>query len=246
MNLERRLAYVRRLAGTVVFSVTMLPYLVACGLRDPPAGLRAHALVFQRMGGGRTELSTPPMRAGAGPTVTVVGVGRGDIGAFQMPTSDPGGLQVRQLGVTHSYTNWPKSGTALYVAEDSAGGSQRAIRVSTPATDEVTLAAVVVDGRRIVDVAWNEVLAGSPLTSGKVTTTGPATLVAFWWGDADVLYDKKAVPEGGFQVLDAVLESGALVQCAVAMKHVAAAGTYDVTWRARPVQGAQMWIVAVE
>jgi hypothetical protein len=96
------------------------------------------------------------------------------------------------------------------------------------------------------DAAWSEVLAGDALTSRKVTTTGPATLVAFWWGDAGVRFEKRAVPDSGFQIVDSVLEEGALVQCAVAVKRVEAAGSYDVTWRASPVQGAQLWIVAIE
>jgi hypothetical protein len=79
-----------------------------------------------------------------------------------------------------------------------------------------------------------------------VTTTGPATLVAFWWGDADVADDKTAVPSDGFQVVDALLLEGALVQCAVATREVGAAGTYSVTWTATPLQGAQLYLVAVE
>ena len=43
-----------------------------------------------------------------------------------------------------------------------------------------------------------------------------------------------------------VLSAGELVQCAVAVKNVSTAGTYDVTWRATPKQGAQLWLVAVE
>jgi hypothetical protein len=46
--------------------------------------------------------------------------------------------------------------------------------------------------------------------------------------------------------VDAVLESGALVQCAVVVRHVTEAGRYDVTWHAYPEQGAQLWLVAVE
>jgi hypothetical protein len=58
--------------------------------------------------------------------------------------------------------------------------------------------------------------------------------------------DKTAVPDSGFTVVDSVLASGALVQCAVAVRQVSAAGTYNVTWAATPAQGAQLWIVAVQ
>ena len=94
---------------------------------------------------------------------------------------------------------------------------------------------------------WNEVVTG-PLTSRTVRTTGPATLIAFWWGDG---FERDgpgytAVPNNGFTVTDSVLMSGSLIQCAVAVRTVSAAGTYDVTWTATPVQGAQLWLVAVE
>jgi hypothetical protein len=36
------------------------------------------------------------------------------------------------------------------------------------------------------------------------------------------------------------------VQCAVAAKNVTAAGTYNVTWTSTPVQGAQLWLIAVQ
>jgi len=79
-----------------------------------------------------------------------------------------------------------------------------------------------------------------------VTTTGPATLVAFWWGDAPPPMVKTAVPNNGFTVIDSFLDEGELVQCAVAVKNVAAAGTYDVTWVATPAQGAQLWLIAIQ
>ena len=33
---------------------------------------------------------------------------------------------------------------------------------------------------------------------------------------------------------------------AAAVKNVTAAGTYDVTWKATPTQGAQLYLVAVQ
>jgi len=103
-----------------------------------------------------------------------------------------------------------------------------------------------VNGGAIVDVKWNEVLAGNPLTSRNVTTTGPALLVAWWWGDAGVDFEKTAVPDNKFTVIDSVLLEGALVQCAVAVRRVNSAGKYRVTWTASPIQGAQLWIAVVQ
>ncbi|MEP7311013.1 MAG: hypothetical protein ABI859_00395 [Pseudomonadota bacterium] len=217
-----------------------------CSGQSLPATVGAHTLVFQRLGGPLLAIATPPLATSVSGSVIIVGVGRGDITGFSPPRDNQGAAAYLQLGETHAYSNWPKSGTALYVLAPATGGPDHVITTATPPRDEVTLAAIEVVGSRIQDVAWNEVLAGNPITSGKVKTTGPATLVAFWWGDGTVRYDKTAVPDGGFQVIDAVLESGALVQCAVAVKQVSAAGSYDVTWKATPKQGAQMWVIAIQ
>lgn len=213
-----------------------------------PPTLGAHALVFQRQSApdGEDVISTPGLSTQTGSTI-LVSVGRGVFSSFALPTDNKGNAPYRQLGEAHTYTRYPNSGTALYAFEGAAGGSDHVISATTPASDEITLSAVEVRGTRVVDHQWREVLRGGPpITSGKVTTTGPATLVAFWWGDHDVREDKTATPDGGFQVIDSVLASGALVQSAVAVKHVDAAGSYDVTWTATPPQGAQLWLVAVE
>lgn len=210
-------------------------------------GTGAHALAFYRIGNHASTLSTPGMIAQARGSTMIVGVGRGDIGAHALPGDNKGNGPYTQLGGPHPYTMWASSGTALYAFPSLLGGPGHVITVSTPTRDEVTLAAVeVVDGMVVQDVKWNEVLAGSPLTSLSVTTTGPATLVAFWWGDAGVRDDKTAVPNNGFTVVDSILLSGELVQGAVATREVAAAGRYDVTWTASPLQGAQLWMVAVQ
>ena len=64
--------------------------------------------------------------------------------------------------------------------------------------------------------------------------------------DAPEPDDKTATPDNGWNVVDWVLLSGALVQCAVAVREVTDAGSYDVTWQATPTQGAQMWLIAVQ
>ncbi|MBT2323760.1 hypothetical protein J7E62_15540 [Variovorax paradoxus] len=173
-------------------------------------------------------------------------VGRGLL-AGSAPTDNAGNAFV-QLGVAHTYTLWPNSGTALYACERAQGRVGHAVTVPKPKdTDETTLSIVeIANGGSVRDVQWREVLSGNPLTSASVTTTGPALLVAWWWGDAGVDLDKTAVPDNDFTVIDSVLASGALVQCAAATRQVSAAGTYNVTWTSTPPQGAQLWLVAVQ
>lgn len=85
------------------------------------------------------------------------------------------------------------------------------------------------------------------LTSGSVTTTGPATLVAVWFGDG-YFFDMTTVPDNGFTVIDSLLHlpPDSAVQCAVAYRDVAEAGTYNVTWTQRPNQGAALWLFAFQ
>jgi hypothetical protein len=212
-------------------------------------GLGAHALSFFRYRAATNEstIRTEEMSTARTGSTIIVGVGRGSLGAHALPSDNKGNAPYRQLGEAHPYTNWPYSGTALYAFTSMSGGSDHVVEVATPPDDEVTMAAVeVIEGSYVHAFEWNEVLAGNPLRSRSVTTTGPATLVAFWWGDGGVAQDKTAVPNNGFAVVDSVLEAGELVQAAVAVKNVSAAGTYDVTWTATPRQGAQLWLVAVQ
>lgn len=212
---------------------------------EPVPRLGAHALSYHLQGPDQAPITTT-MDTTAGSTILVCAA-RGNLWEHALPTDNMGNSPYVQLGTAHAYTNWPSSGTALYAFPAAQGGAGHVVTLAKPSpTDEVTMAAVeVLDGGVIQDVQWNEVLA-APLTSLSVTTTGPATLVAVWWGDAGIPSDKTATPNNGFTVIDSVLQEGALIQCAVAAKEVEAAGTYDVTWTATPLQGAQLWLVAVQ
>jgi hypothetical protein len=207
----------------------------------------AHGLSFHWYGEtGAATIVSPPLDTRAAGSTLVVSTGRGDLSTVALPTDSFGNTSAL-LGSPHAYTLWPTSGTAVRAFEDVLGGPGHVVSSAVGSHDEITLAVVEVAGAtRVSDVQWVERLAGSPLTSAPVTTTGPSTLVAFWWGDAGVDGEKIATPDSGFVVLDSIGEPGSLVQCFVAAKDVVEPGTYDVTWEATPVQGAQLWLVAVE
>ncbi len=234
---------------------TLLGLLVPCRTPASPRiassapALGAHALAYYRHRVSTAfRLSTRPMTTQAAGSTIIVSIGRGDIGAFAVPPTDNrGNGPYLQFGETRAYTHWPRSGTALYGCESAAGGKGHWITANLPPGDETTLAVVeIVRGGVIKDFAWNEVLVGNPLTSRSVTTTGAAALVAFWWGDGGADKEHTAIPDNGFVVAETLFHSGNLVQCAVATRTVDQAGTYDVTWRATPKQGAQLWLVAVQ
>ena len=229
----------------------------------PNPQLGAHSSAFRLLGVDTSLLSTASMSTRASGSTMLACVGRGDktLFASRAPTDNKGNVYT-QLDITRPYTAFPTSGTALYGVAATAGGpshivsAANATNTNQATPDEITLAVVeVINGGVIKDVQWNEVtlISGNPLTSNSVVTTGPATLVAFWWGDG-AFGPHTATPDNGFTVIDSVLLIGNLVQCAVATKNVAAAGSYNVTWTARSEvgtpqegpQGAQMWLVAVQ
>lgn len=216
-------------------------------------GLGAHVLeYFKYRASSPTTLATPTVTVTDG-SVLVVGVARGDKDLFRNPITDNrGNGSYPQLGDVHVYEPYyPNSGTALYAANDVHGGSNFALSTATTADDEITVAAVeVLDGTAVQAFDWVERSSAEPLTSKSVTTTGPATLIAFWWGDGffqNPSQPQRATPNNDFVVVDTnAQELDSFIQCAVAVKNVTKPGTYDVTWTATPAQGAQLWLVAVQ
>jgi hypothetical protein len=219
-------------------------------------GVGAYAVNYYTSGTAASSITTPAMTTQPTGSTIVVGVGRGIIGSFNdttaLPTDTMGNAPYQELGIPHPFQRWMTSGTAIYAFPAARGGPGFTVSTTTGAADEITLATVEVIGRTQIQASeWNEVTqpATGPevaLTSQSVTTTGPATLVAFWWGDADEFNDQTAVPDNGFVVVDKVLTIGQLVQCAVAVRDVTTADTYHVTWAATPRQGAQLWLIAIQ
>jgi hypothetical protein len=211
-------------------------------------GIGAHGLSYSQLGVGQhpMPIQTPALTTRSGSAI-IVSIGRGDASLFTVPTDTKGNAPYGQIDAVHNYGPYPDSGTALYSFLGAAGGDGFRVNAATDNRDEVTIAAVeVLEGTRIADYAFTSAPTSATVKSNSVTTTGPATLIAFWWGDANQYFDKTAVPNNGFTVIDAILVEGSLVQCAVAVKTVTSAGTYDVSWTASPVQGAQLWLVAID
>jgi len=213
--------------------------------RIPPSVL-AHGSVFQRIDGGSRNLLAPLPLSSTESSFLLAAAGRGEIAGFEGSPPEFHGVQADLIGGPHAYARWPQSGTALYGRFLPAHAPAGNLQLPTEPRDEATLMAVQVSGSRIADFSWVERQPAWRITSAPVTTRGAATLVAFWWGDAGVRYRKRVLPGSGFHLLDGVLESGALVQAATAVRHVDEAGTYSVTWTAWPKQGGQLWLVAIE
>ncbi|HEX3759259.1 MAG TPA: hypothetical protein VHW23_11150 [Kofleriaceae bacterium] len=225
-------------------------------------GLGGHGLAYYKLAdpgtpASATSIATPKLTTSATGSTIVVSVGRGDATRFTgAALTDTAGNAPYQEQGPHPYTAFPESATALYTFAGAHGGPSFQVTTSTGQNtkgqlDEITIAAVeVIDATHIQDQQWNEVVQPAtpvPVTSRTVTTTGPATLVAFWWGDGFPRTPQTATPDGGFSLIDTnARETDSFVQCAVAVRNVSAAGSYSVTWTSTPVQGAQLWLIAVQ
>lgn len=198
---------------------------------------------------------TPAITTQSG-SLFVACVGRGNISNFTLPSAAPqdnkGNPAYSQVGVTEAYgPPFTTSGTALYSLAHALGGAGYQISVpqglQSGSPDEVTsLVVEVVGGTNIHDFAWNEDQSAAPTTSASVTTTGPAVLVAFWWGEDPATFTSAAVSSGWTVIESFPVPASNAVQAAMAVRQVLVPGTYNITWTATPAQGAQMWIVAVQ
>lgn len=157
----------------------------------------------------------------------------------------------KRVGRTAVYNGYGNSfDVRAYLAMPARGGANHRFSLLKNAhpVGEITVPVIEIrNAAKLQDVAQNYPAPGLVVTSGSVTTTAPATLLAVWWGDGPVKR-MTAAPNNGFSVIENFLElpddSG--VQCAVAVREVASAGTYNVSWTGAPVQGAILWLFAFQ
>jgi hypothetical protein len=230
---------------------------------DPGAG--AHAAADWGIGGdmGKSSpLVTPAVTTQPSGSVIVVGIGRGNKNNFSLgaPTDSKGNTPYSPIGDMHQYGDFDTSGTAAYSFVNARGGagfqlSAKNGNATNSNIDEITMFAVeVVSASKIQDAQWSEVAhsqtAPSQVKSASVTTTGPATLVSFWWGELATSTESPSIgpvsPDSSFTLIDSQYLAANNVQGAVAVRNVSQAGTYSVTWTATPAQDAQIWLIAVQ
>lgn len=238
-----------------------------------PPKLGAHTMLNQTEGEGSTPAVTSSLTTQEnGSSLLVLVAGHADNPG---PPTDSYGNLWKPVGEPVVYNGYDERFDArAFLAIAAHGGKGHTVQVvkeGSPA-GEITIPFIeIAHAGKLQDVAQNyptpgvaarasnrlmrawQGFKGEPdstntaLTSGTVTTTGPATLVAVWLGDAYV-YSMTAIPGDGFKVIDSYLQlppnSG--VQAAVAVREVDAAGTYSVTWHGTPAQGAILWLFAFQ
>lgn len=216
-------------------------------------GLGAHTLAFYGIGDDTdlAPLFSPAMTTQPSGSTIVLGIGRGNKALFATaPVDNKNNIAYPRCGAAQQYPLSTDSATAVYALPAAKGGVGFQVKalngMSTGGnTDEITMFTVeIVASVGVADVEWLATTsAAQPATTQSVTTTGPATLISFWWGDSRAV--NSVATNNGFTVIDQQLLAQNDVQGAVAVKSVAAAGTYDVTWTVDPAQPAQLWLVAV-
>jgi len=149
----------------------------------------------------------------------------------------------------HSFApNYSPEGDALFICTNAAGGSGHVFYYTNPPLPEVNMNVVEIrNGGLVQDVEYNVVYSPSADKSANVTATSSAVIIATWAGDAGGL-TYTAVPDNGFSVILSMLSGGVdgeFFQNAMAAADVSA-GTYNVTWAETPIEGAHMWMVAVQ
>lgn len=214
---------------------------------NPPPALGAHVFVGQAEGLGSRPAVTPPVDTrGDGSVFIVFNAGYASNDAA--PT-DTYRNTWKRLGKPVTYAGYAAFAVKAYYAMGGKGGPGHRVSIDKPgnATGELSLPFVeVMHATRAPQVVQTYAAPSGEVRSGSITVDGPATLLAFWWGDGGVKRMSVA-PGDGFTTIDAFTrlpdESG--VQGVVAWKQVDTAGTYDVSWKVEPAQGASLWIVAV-
>ena len=211
--------------------------------------LGAHALLGQEDGHGKNPAISPPVDTAASGS-SFVAFNAGAVVNARAPTDNMGNAWtlLGQPVVYHGYNGAydVKAYTAL-AGRGGEGHSVSIVKDGAPASELTLLFVEILNAARLQDVAQTYADAGPLVTSGSVTTTGPAVLLAVWWGDGYFL-SQTVVPDNGFTVIESFLDlpPDSAVQTVAAYRVVDAAGTYKVTWNQHPEQGAVLWLMAFQ
>ena len=212
--------------------------------------LGGHTLLAQSEGLGISPAVTEPVDTQhSGSTLIVF---NGGYSSNDASPTDSYANHWKQLGRTVPYGNGygDRFDVKAFIALAAKGGAHHTVSFAKPgnAVGEMSVPFIEIKQAGVLkDVVQNYAAAALTLHSGSVRTTGPATLIAVWWGDGGVKR-MTAVPTNGFTVIDSFLKlpDNSGVQCAVAFKQVDTAGTYDVSWIGAPIQGAILWLFAFQ
>ncbi len=207
--------------------------------------LGAHVLYTQDEQQGFSPAVTPAITTQTSGS-TLIALSMGWVSNFAAPT-DSYSNSWAQLSAKNIYAGVDFY-TALWTVPSAIGGMGHTLSFNKPGHDsgEISMSLIEVVNGGHVEAAFR-LAPESNQTPGTITTTGPATLIAIWGGDAWGL-SHTAVPDNGFVVIDSYLNLGPAsgVQVAIATKQVTQAGTYSVNWTSTPLQNCACYLIAVQ
>jgi len=199
--------------------------------------LGAHTLVAHEDGHGPSTATTAPITTSiAGSSLLIFNAG---YTSNNSAPSDTKGNTWAALGPPVVYRGYDGAfDVKAYLVLNAVGGAGHSVSIvkNGQPSGEITVPFLEIrQAGRLQSIAQNYPDAAGVLQSGTVTTTGPATLIALWWGDASGL-QHSAVPDNGFTIIEnfVTLPPNSAVQCVVAYKQVPRAGTYQVSWTNTP------------
>jgi len=241
-----------RLPHRVAFPATLLLVLssgAVAAADTPPPALGAHVFLGQGEGLGVTPATTAPVDTQVSGSVFIAF--NAGYASNDATPRDTYGNRWKPLGGAQTYANYGDRFTVQgYVVTDGKGGAAHSVSIDKRGEPRGELSLPFVEvrhGTRVAAVARSYADGALQVASDTVTVNGPATLLAFWWGDGGVKR-MTVSPGDGFRLIDAFVElpdeSG--VQGAVAWRQVETAGTYRVHWTVAPVQGAALWLIAIQ
>lgn len=232
-----------RLSAFLAAIAMVSPSLAA----TPPPALGAHVFVGQPEGLGVNPAVTPGIGTQEDGSVFIV-FNAGYASNDARPVDNYKNTW-KPLGKAVTYEGYESFDVKAYYAIGGKGGPDHRVSIDKPgnAKGELSLPFVeVMHATGVPKVVQTYASPSSEMRSGSITVDGPATLLAFWWGDGGVKR-MTVTPGDGFQTIDEFTrlpdESG--VQGVVAWRQVDRAGTYSVSWKVDPSQGASLWIVAI-
>ena len=189
--------------GRPVLRALLLLAACSAGCANAASSLGSHTLLGHEDGNSPALAVTAPITTAASGSA-LVAFSAGYATNDRAPTDNYANTWTR-LGDPVVYRGYDGAfDVKAYLARGASGGAGHRVTIeknSVPA-GEITVPFIEIrQGVVLQALAQNYPPAGSTLTSGNVTTTGPATLVAFWWGDAGGLHHS-AVPGDGFTIIE--------------------------------------------
>jgi hypothetical protein len=206
--------------------------------------------------------STAPIATEARGSTFLMAAARGiwANGTPALPFDSNGNTFTAIGGSPNIYNGFPASENGIWIAlgNTSIGGANHTASIgwglsSAGNGDEVTIALIEVPSSNILqDQSWvDDTATSANLTSGNVTTTGPAVLVAFVWGYGGTGVSHVYANTSGFTLLSAATADGdpdpaGYIQLSTFYKVVTAAGTYSITVQGTGGEAAQIYLVALQ